>query len=1136
MPVALNQASRLPLRAGSFLALGFLLLLFAGSAHGRSPRAGTADGPLQAPAAPRTWVVDAVRSPSYDPTSLLDPRGVAAGPGSTFLVADLGHHRVVTVGADGAVLRAFGQGGDGPTGLEQPTDLAVDANRDRVYVADYGNRRVSVFTLEGAPVEHWRRAGPGQAFAPYAVAVAPTTGEVYVISRLTGGRVERFDADGAWLSGWGAPGTDPGQFNAPEDLAVDASGRVLVADTNNGRIQVFASDGTHQASWSGLAGVRDVAVAPESGTIHALVGNDEIRVFLPNGTPLRAIRAADLGVDFRPAARIAVGPGGRLAVATGPGAADGRQGLRQFATDDTIVSQTLADPLAHPGFVEAAAIDAGPDGSLYVTDAALEAGARYAPDGALVQRLREASGIEVTVGPGGTVHVADRWARLRTLAADGRVTSERTCDCFVGMGLAADDDRVFVTEALTRAIGVLPPAPGPVEPHPRLRLADPPYAWPMDLSLGPDGRLYAAGGDNGRVDVLDPASGPVGAFPVGGGGAERVSVAADGTVFVLRYDGSLAAFSPDGAREAEWRPEPVPGAGRVDPADLAAGPGGRLYVLDDVTGSILVYEAVSAPPPTATPESTPTSPCTVVGDKTAGPTIVRLGEEVTLRLSLDIQCPAGSEARADVVLVLDRSNSMAGLKLGDAKRAAEVFADGLDLTRHRVGLVSFSDTAALEQPLTGDGAAVRRAIQGVQAHGTTDIGAALERASRHLAEAARPDALGVVLLLTDGEPTGSRQAYADAVRRAARARARGTLVYAVGLGANVDEALLATAAGGASRYFFAPEAAQLEPIYRDLSRAVGAVVATDVRVVDELGPDVAFVPGSASGQPIETGRRVTWALGAVPQGGLPELSLRVTPQKLGRLPTNASAVAGYTASGVRYEFVFPVPEIEVVDRPPATATQTASPTPTPTVSPTTAPARRTAYLPYALKPTFCPPDRRKPADIVLVIDTSTSMSGDKLTRAVTAAGSFLDLVSPERDRVGLMAFHANTRLTPLAAGLPAVRRDLAALEVAEGTRIDLALYETLREFYYNGRPEAAHVAILLSDGRPQPGTDTAAREQAALMRDAYGVTLFVIGLGADADGALLRALAASPDAYYHAPGPGDLAAIYERIAVRLPCR
>ena len=125
----------------------------------RPPSAGAAAQQVS----PRMWTRVEVRPAGYDPATLLDPRGVARGPGGRFYVADAGHHRVAVIDASGAVVQAFGEPGDGPLGLDSPVDVAVDGSRDRVYVADYGNRRVSVFTLAGAPVARWRRAGLEQA-------------------------------------------------------------------------------------------------------------------------------------------------------------------------------------------------------------------------------------------------------------------------------------------------------------------------------------------------------------------------------------------------------------------------------------------------------------------------------------------------------------------------------------------------------------------------------------------------------------------------------------------------------------------------------------------------------------------------------------------------------------------------------------------------------------------------------------------------------------------------------------------------------------------------------------------------------------------------------------------------------------
>ncbi|MFT5315401.1 MAG: hypothetical protein ACI9UK_001233, partial [Candidatus Krumholzibacteriia bacterium] len=52
------------------------------------------------------------------------------------------------------------------------------------------------------------------------------------------------DAPACGQSDWiGGPSAEPGFMNAPRGVAVDGSGRIFVADTENDRIQVFLSDG-----------------------------------------------------------------------------------------------------------------------------------------------------------------------------------------------------------------------------------------------------------------------------------------------------------------------------------------------------------------------------------------------------------------------------------------------------------------------------------------------------------------------------------------------------------------------------------------------------------------------------------------------------------------------------------------------------------------------------------------------------------------------------------------------------------------------------------------------------------------------------------------------------------------------------
>jgi len=68
-------------------------------------------------------------------------------------------------------------------------------------------------------------------------------GNTYISDGYINSRVAKIDKDGNWLKSWGEPGDGPGQFNTPHSIAVDAEGRVYVADRGNRRIQVFDGEG-----------------------------------------------------------------------------------------------------------------------------------------------------------------------------------------------------------------------------------------------------------------------------------------------------------------------------------------------------------------------------------------------------------------------------------------------------------------------------------------------------------------------------------------------------------------------------------------------------------------------------------------------------------------------------------------------------------------------------------------------------------------------------------------------------------------------------------------------------------------------------------------------------------------------------
>lgn len=94
--------------------------------------------------------------------------------------------------------------------------------------------------LSVANVFAWGRRGkgmPGQLEKPRSVAV-DRLGSVFVLD--VGGRVQRFDADGAYRDAFPLPDVSGGN---PQYIAAGASGTLLVADTHNNRILRLGKDG-----------------------------------------------------------------------------------------------------------------------------------------------------------------------------------------------------------------------------------------------------------------------------------------------------------------------------------------------------------------------------------------------------------------------------------------------------------------------------------------------------------------------------------------------------------------------------------------------------------------------------------------------------------------------------------------------------------------------------------------------------------------------------------------------------------------------------------------------------------------------------------------------------------------------------
>lgn len=147
-----------------------------------------------------------------------------------------------------------------------------------------------------------------------------------------------------------------------------------------------------------------------------------------------------------------------------------------------------------------------------------------------------------------------------------------------------------------------------------------------------------------------------------------------------------------------------------------------------------------------------------------------------------------------------------------------------------------------------------------------------------------------------------------------------------------------------------------------------------------------------------------------------------------------------------------------------------------------------------------------PKDVILVLDTSGSMEGEKIDQARRAARYVLDNLS-EADRFNIVSFSTATRLFaegPVGLGQrPAGRQFIDKLRAAGSTDINRALLEAVAGAD-EGRPT---VVIFMTDGLPTAGEIDPDRIVANVAAAApKSVRLFSFGVGYDVDTLLLDEL------------------------------
>ena len=198
--------------------------------------------------------------------------------------------------------------------------------------------------------------------------------------------------------------------------------------------------------------------------------------------------------------------------------------------------------------------------------------------------------------------------------------------------------------------------------------------------------------------------------------------------------------------------------------------------------------------------------------------------------------PTTSPSPKTVVFVVDRSGSMSGEKIEQAKGAVKFVLNNLregdmfnivaydsEVETFRPELQKFNDETR---------AAALGFVEGLYAGGSTNIDGALKRALGMLDDSSRPT---YVLFLTDGLPTAGETNEAAIVKHSEEANHVRARMFAFGVGYDVNSRLLDKLARdnfGQSEYVRPNE--DIEASVSALYRKIGAPVMTDVAVTVDV--------------------------------------------------------------------------------------------------------------------------------------------------------------------------------------------------------------------------------------------------------------------------------------------------------------
>jgi DNA-binding beta-propeller fold protein YncE len=199
---------------------------------------------------------------------------------------------------DGTFVKSWG---------DTPYKLAHGIRIDKdgfIWVTDNSDNIVQKFSPDGKLLMTIGRKGSAgdntsqDAFDGPADVFVAANGDFFVADGYRNSRVVQFSKEGKFIKIiGGTKGTEPGQFNLPHAVVVDSKGRLIVADAENSRVQVFDQNGKFIEQWTDfIAKPRGAMYITSDDTLYISHVDAEAISIVKNGKVVDVIK----GVGGRP--------------------------------------------------------------------------------------------------------------------------------------------------------------------------------------------------------------------------------------------------------------------------------------------------------------------------------------------------------------------------------------------------------------------------------------------------------------------------------------------------------------------------------------------------------------------------------------------------------------------------------------------------------------------------------------------------------------------------------------------------------------------------------------------------------------------------------------------------------------------